>query len=75
MNNLQNGAIFNFQNMKNPKYMFCTEFYSECQLWVLLRWRHYCDVICRPTKNTVCAVICSSVLFTTRPVLNKNEQV
>jgi len=30
--------------MKIPKYTFCRGFNSECELWVLLRWRN-CDVI------------------------------
>jgi len=33
-------------HMRNPKYVFCKEYYSEYQIWVLFWWRH-CDVIYR----------------------------
>jgi len=73
--------FFNFQNMKNR------EFYSEYQLWVLLRWRHYCDVTLYLEVRTrsVCAVFCpcTSLLSHKSPSVNlnnianyeKNEQV
>jgi len=50
-----------FQSVKNPKYMFSKELNSEYQLWVLLRWLHYCDVAC--TRNTVsqCCILTTSI--------------
>ena len=41
-----------FPNIKNPKYAFCTEYNSDYQLWVLLRWCHNNDVIVR--KISMC---------------------
>jgi len=37
-------SFVSFANIKNPKYKFCREFNSDCQLWILWRWPH-CDII------------------------------
>jgi len=35
-----------FPTIKNLKYMFCKEFYSEHRWNFFDDWHHYCDVIC-----------------------------
>jgi len=53
INKLQNGIILlMFIIMKNPKYAFCREYYSEYQMWVLFWWGH-CDVIYRHKMGDV----------------------